>query len=210
LTALFGILTAYPDIIAGHLTTEKQKIYALYVPSFLPLALSFAAVAVMSILACWQKNSWLIFFSFISFPVLIVTANFNLLSTYGELHSARSLATKLPTDLSADTELACFKCLPNGLPFYTKRLITVISSEGNELTSNYVLYTLKSAQPWPQGIVPLTQFQSWLLSRKQPVFLLAPKNELPELKNMIKQELQFYALDNNYWGILIPPLAKNN
>jgi hypothetical protein len=95
--------------------------------------------------------------------------------------------------------------MPNGLPFYLKRLITVFSVDGKELTSNYVEFTLKTANPWPDGIVPLAQMQNWLKSRDHAVYLLAHEGNLPQLKAIASlYKLKVQALPKGYYAVLIP------
>ncbi len=74
--------------------------------------------------------------------------------------SGRAVARALP-DLPAGTELACLNCYPNGVPFYLSRTTILISKDGNELTSNYVIYALKNETDWPAQIVPLANFDGW-------------------------------------------------
>ena len=174
------------------------------------MALSFGVVAVLSVYALWKQNTKLIFAAFISFPVLLMTVNFDVLSLYAESRSARTLAKSIPTTLSTDTELVCMECLPNGLPFYLKRLVTVLSNTGNELTSNYVIFTLNSGTPWPEGIVPVTQSKNWLATRKHPIYLIADKNHLSTLQSIaVEHGVEVNDLDSKYSAVLIPSPAVN-
>jgi hypothetical protein len=140
----------------------------------------------------------------------LLTVNFNALSIYAETRSARSLAEKISTTLTPTTELVCIECLPNGLPFYLKRLVTVLSRDGNELTSNYVIFTLASGKPWPEGIVPIAQAHDWLATRTHPVYLLADKNRLAALETIaLERGVEVINLNSKYWAALLPAPTGN-
>jgi hypothetical protein len=174
------------------------------------MALSFAFVALLSAVALWTRNTRLIFAAFISFPLLLLTVNFDVLSLYAQSRSSRSLAEKIPSTLPPETELVCMECLPHGLPFYLKRLITVLSSDGKELTSNYVLFTLNSAKPWPEGVVPIAQWHQWLATRTHPVYLLADKNHLTVLESIaLERGVEIVELDSKYRAVLLPTPTGN-
>jgi 4-amino-4-deoxy-L-arabinose transferase-like glycosyltransferase len=206
---LLVIISFNPELLKSRLSL-KPELFDLFMPTILPVALSFGVVAVLSVYALWKQNTKLIFAAFISFPVLLMTVNFDVLSLYAESRSARTLAKSIPTTLSTDTELVCMECLPNGLPFYLKRLVTVLSNTGNELTSNYVIFTLNSGKPWPEGIVPVTQSKNWLATRKHPIYLIADKNHLSMLQSIAAERgVEVNDLDSKYSAVLIPTPAGN-
>jgi 4-amino-4-deoxy-L-arabinose transferase-like glycosyltransferase len=206
---LLGIIAVNPDILKSRLTS-KQEIFDLFIPALLPMALSFGIVALLSMCALWTRNTRLIFVAFISFPLLLITVNFDVLALYAQTRSSRSLAEHIPTTLPPMTELVCMECLPHGLPFYLKRLVTVLSSDGKELTSNYVLFTLNSGKPWPEGVVPIKQWHHWLATRSHPVYLLVKKNHLELLKEIaLERGVEVADLGSNYWAALLPAPAGN-
>jgi 4-amino-4-deoxy-L-arabinose transferase-like glycosyltransferase len=206
---LLGVIAFDPELLKSRLTS-KQELFDPFIPAILPMALSFGAVALLSALALWIRNTRLIFAAFISFPLLLMTVNFDVLSLYAETRSAGSLAEKISTTLPPATELVCLECLPNGLPFYLKRLVTVLSRDGNELTSNYVIFTLNSDKPWPEGIVPLAQWHQWLATRTHPVYLLADKSHLTALKAIaLERGVEVVDLGSKYWAVLLPSPTGN-
>ena len=201
---LLGIVAVNPDILKSRLTS-KHELFDLFIPTILPMALSFGIVALLSICALWTRNTRLIFAAFISFPLLLLTVNFDLLDLYAQTRSSRSLAENIPKTLPPATELVCLECLPNGLPFYLKRLVTVITPDGNELTSNYVIFTLNSGKPWPEGVVPVAQWHHWLATRTHPVYLLAKKDHLALLNEIaLERGVEVVNLGSNYWAVLLP------
>ena len=206
---LIIIIAVNPEILKSRLSS-KPEVFDLVIPTLLPLALSFSIVALLSAIALWTRNTRLIFAAFISFPLLLLTVNFDVLSLYAQSRSSRSLAEKIPSPLPPETELACMECLPHGLPFYLKRLITVLSSDGKELTSNYVLFTLNSAKPWPEGVVPIGQWHQWLATRTHPVYLLADKNHLTVLESIAQERgVEIIELDSKYRAVLLPTPTGN-
>ena len=206
---LLGAIAFNPEILKSRLAS-KHEIFDFFIPTFLPMALSFAIVALLSILALWIRNTRLVFAAFISFPILLMTVNFDLLALYAQTRSARSLAENIPATLPPATELACLECMPNGLPFYLKRFVTVLTRDGNELTSNYVMFTLNSGKPWPEGVVPVEQWQHWLATRIHPVYLLAKKNHLAQLKEIaLEQGVEVVDLGSKYWAVLLPTPTGN-
>lgn len=206
---LLGMIAFDPEILSSRFSHKQEQI-ELFMPTILPMAVSFAVVALLSMLALWARNTKLVFVAFISFPLLLITVNYDLLAVYAESHSARGLAKRIPSILPSETELACLECLPNGLPFYLKRFVTVITRDGSELTSNYVMFTLNSDKPWPQGVVPLEQSEQWLISRSHPVYLIAEKNHLLQLQDIaLKHGAEVVDLNSKYSAVLLPlPVGK--
>lgn len=198
-------LSLMPGLVTDHLPAAKVQKFAPYLP-FLPrFSYSFLAVALLGMASVFLKNARLFFTSFISVAVLLLTVNFSVLADFSNSRSAKVLAAQIPTDLPADAQLACLECLPNGLPFYSKRLMTVLSSQGKEFTSNYVEFRLRTVKPWPAGIVPVAETDLWLAKQSRPVYLLANSSKLAMLESIAKQRgLTVSALGFDYWAVLIP------
>ncbi len=206
---VLGVIAFNPEILKSKLTS-KHEIFDLFIPTILPMALSFGIVALLSTLALWTRNTRLIFAAFISFPLLLLTVNFNALSVFAQTRSSRNLAEHIQATLTPATELVCMECLPNGLPFYLKRLVTVLTRDGSELTSNYVIFTLNSGKPWPEGVVPVAQWHDWLATRTHPVYLLAKKNHLALLREIaLERGVEVVDLGSHYWAALLPTPAGN-
>jgi len=132
-----------------------------------------------------------------------MTVNFDLLALYAQTRSARSLRN---TSGNATTghRAGLPECLPNGLPFYLKRLVTVLTSDGNELTSNYVLFTLHSANPGPRGRAH-GALAALARHPPHPVYLLADKNHLTMLNSIaLARGVEVVELGSNYWRPYCP------
>lgn len=118
--------------------------------------------------------------------------------------SGRQIASQLSA-LPAGTELACLECFPNGVPFYLRRTATLISRDGSELTSNYIIYFLKNAPQWPKQIVPLTDFDAWLASQKTPVYLIVREGNRSKLETIAAARgATVQTLAIGYWGAQLP------
>jgi 4-amino-4-deoxy-L-arabinose transferase-like glycosyltransferase len=201
---LISLVAFDPELLAGKFQF-KDGVFKLLIPGLPALSITFGIVALLAALALRTRNTRLVFAAFISFPILFLSVNFDLLTLLAQIRSSHSLAQQIPATLPPSVELACMECLPNGLPFYLKRLVTVLSIDGRELTSNYVEFTLNSGKPWPEGIVPVKEMAQWLATRNHPVYLLAKQDYLTVLKTIAKQYgVEVTELGFNYWAALLP------
>ncbi len=202
-----GLFAYNPESLQSGIKVSHSPVKK-FLPMFPSLALSFALVACLATLALWARNSRLIFAAFISFPLLLMTVNFDLLVNYAQSQSASGLSERIPKTLPSNTELACIECLPNGLPFYLKRFITVITRKGDELTSNYVVFTLSSGESWPDNVVPVDEMQQWLATRDHPVYLLAKDSHIDQLRDIAQHRgAEIVNLDTKYSAVLLPTPA---
>ena len=118
--------------------------------------------------------------------------------------SGRPIARQLSA-LPAETELACLECFPNGVPFYLHRTATLISRDGGELTSNYIIYSLKKDPHWPKQIVPLADFDAWLAARKSPVYLIVRRSDTNKLETIAAARgATVQPLGSGLWGAQLP------
>jgi hypothetical protein len=118
--------------------------------------------------------------------------------------SGRPIARQLSA-LPAGTELACLNCFPNGMPFYLRRTATLISRDGGELTSNYIIYSLKKDPQWPKQIVPLENFDAWLATQKTPVYLIVPESNSNRLETIAATSgAKIQSLVHGYCGAQLP------
>ena len=102
--------------------------------------------------------------------------------------------------------MACLQCLPNGLPFYLRRTVTIITRDGSETTSNYVVFMLKRVTPWPDQVVPVSSLASWLAGRPAPVYLLADAGGRARLDSIATPRAAGVTqLTDGWWGVLLPP-----
>ncbi|HVO35364.1 MAG TPA: glycosyltransferase family 39 protein [Gemmatimonadales bacterium] len=166
---------------------------------------TFAILALAAAVAAWRRDARLVSAAFALPPLLLLTIAFGGARTYAEASSARQLARTLPA-LPPATDVACLQCLPNGLPFYLRRTVTVVTRDGSETTSNYVVFFLKRTSPWPDQVVPVASLGAWLAARRAPVFLLADANGRSRLDSIaVPRALSVTQLTDGWWGALLPP-----
>jgi len=73
------------------------------------------------------------------------------------------------------------------------------------LTSNYILFHLKSEKAWPSNLVPSTDFDRWLAERNHPVYLLARESNRPKLEALAaERKATLQQLTPLYLGVLLP------
>jgi hypothetical protein len=83
--------------------------------------------------------------------------------------------------------------------------MTLISRDGGELTSNYVIYSLKKNPQWPEQIVPLADFDAWLATRKTPVYLIVRQSETNKLETIAAARgATLQPLGSGFWGAQLP------
>lgn len=139
---------------------------------------------------------------FLIFPILFLTINFEGVPRHAGIKSARAIFESLPKSVTSDTELACLQCMPHGLPFYLGREMTVFTLDGGELTSNYVLFSIKTGKPWSDRLVPLDRYPAYLAGRQHPIFLMARSERMKEL-TPVAQGREIVRLPGDYIGVLL-------
>lgn len=160
--------------------------------------------AALGLLARFRRDARLSFVMFAVFPLLMFTLNLKAIEVVFNFKSARELARRLPV-LTPETELAFLQCFPGGLPFYLDRTATVITRDGYELTSNYILFRLKNGPEWPTNLVPAQELDSWLAAQNRPVYLLAHTSDLARLETLAgDQKTNIQRLSPLYVGMLLP------
>jgi 4-amino-4-deoxy-L-arabinose transferase-like glycosyltransferase len=169
-----------------------------------PISIALAALASLASMAWIRRQPVLAFFSMTLFSPLLVTTGVPAFKVIYEAKSCKALAQILLT-VPANAEFACLQCMPVGLPFYLHRNAVLISRDGHELASNYISDYLRR-NPWPRTkVVPLPEFDSWLSSRKTPVYVLAPPAERPRLEVIAKlRNCPLQNLPQGFIGVLLP------
>ena len=163
------------------------------------------AFALFAMAAVFLRNAKICFVCFMLFPLLLVNVNYGMLKVVFDAKSARTLAREI-SPLPPQTELACLECFPSGLTFYLGRTATLITKDGGELTSNYILFSLKSGAAWPSNLVAVSNFDHWLATRKHPVYLVVREQDRARLEAIAAgRGAAFRQLTPQYVGALLPP-----
>jgi len=164
----------------------------------------FLVFAMFGLMARNKRDVGLVFIYLTLFPLLLFNVNFGILKIVFSAKAAEKLALQIPA-LSPQTELACLECFPSGLTFYLNHKATLITQDGRELTSNYILFCLKDKSNWPANLINVADFEQWVSRRNHPVYLVTnEKNrfELEKIKRIKTTDIQ--PLIPPYIGVLIP------
>ncbi|MBE3087973.1 MAG: hypothetical protein IMZ71_02495 [Chloroflexi bacterium] len=130
--------------------------------------------------------------------------NLSVFDVIFDAKASRQVARQFPA-LPPHTELAGLACYPNGLSFYLGRTMTLITADGRELGSNYVLFMLKNRSPWPENLVPLADVETWLATRSTPVFLIVRQTDRANARSVVATKgAVVQELSRDYLGILLP------
>ena len=204
--ALLAVARSTPGGLPALLHVHGGELQRLG-PAAGPLLWSMAALAAVALVGRWSRDLRLVCTAFALPPLLLLTAAFGGARAYAEADSARDLARRMPP-LPAAAEIACLECLPNGLPFYLKRTITLVTRDGAETSSNYVIFLLRRSTAWPDGVVRLSDLHRWLAWRTRTVFLLADARRHPELDSIAARTSgTVTAVAPGWWGALLPAPA---
>jgi hypothetical protein len=171
---------------------------------FITPVILLVVFAALGLFARFRRDAGLCFVCFALFPLVLFTANLGVINVVFNTKSARELAQKIPA-LPPQTALACLECFPVGLPFYLDRTVTLISTDGRELMSNYIVFRLKNETTWPANMVAATNFDQWISERTHPVYLLArekDRSRLEAIAGVQKNDIQ--PLPQHYLGVLLP------
>ncbi len=176
-----------------------------------PLLVLFAIVAVVAAAGRLLRDPRFATAAFAVPPLLLLTVAFGGMRAYADAGSGLALARRIPA-LPPGTELACIECLPNGVPFYLRRTITLVTADGHETTSNYIAFALRRSPVWPPGVVRRTDLATWLARRAHPVYVLAGGAGHAALDSLAARAAGATApaaLAPGWWGALFPaPAAR--
>jgi 4-amino-4-deoxy-L-arabinose transferase-like glycosyltransferase len=175
----------------------------------MPLLLVLSGFALVGLIACYRRSVLLCFLCLAIFSPVLINTNIGVLRVVFNAKSGRRIADKL-TALPPHSEIACLECFPNGLSFYLRRTATLISRDGGELTSNYIISTLNKSGPWPKQIVRLSDFDAWLASRTTPVYLIVGRDARDKLETIATaRNATVQSLSPDYWGARLPAPCRN-
>jgi 4-amino-4-deoxy-L-arabinose transferase-like glycosyltransferase len=151
-------------------------------------------------------NTDLALAAFVAMPLGVLVSAYGGFVSYAESHSARSLAQKLES-VAPGVDVACVATFPQGLRFYADRPVTLLSDDGGEMSSNYVLYMLNEHPPWPREIVKLDSRDAWLDARTKPVMLVARDDDKKPLLAAIgaARGARTFDLGGPWSGVLVTP-----
>ncbi|MFO1459101.1 MAG: glycosyltransferase family 39 protein [Verrucomicrobiota bacterium] len=139
------------------------------------------------------------------FPMLLLIFGGGIFQEVFESRSAKRMAAQIGR-IPEGTDLAFLDCFPTGLPFYLGKTGTLITRDGGELTSNYVIYALKRQATWPPQAIPLSEFDTWIAAQKRPVYLVFRSNSRAVVDRLAAERgATVVTLPREFLGILLPP-----
>ena len=172
-TALFGgVLLVAP--LAFHRTKMKPEIAA--VADDVALALGVAFV-LGGLLALFAKRRELVLVA-LTIPVIAMPALSDpLMDALGERRSTKSFVAELRPHVKPETEVIGVEAFTGSMAFYLGRPITIVSEDGSELTSNYILRRYEKFATNPASTLkPLPYFDRSLASAESRVYVLRNKD----------------------------------
>jgi len=171
--ALFGgLLLAAP--LFFNRTKMKPEIAAVADDTAIALGVAFA---IGGLVALFAKRRELVLIA-LTLPVIALPALADpLMRALGERRSAKSFVAELRPHLTPRTEVIGVEAFTGSMAFYLRRPITIVSEDGSELTSNYILrrydrYVANPAAP----LKPLAYFERSLASTTPRVYVLRDKD----------------------------------
>jgi 4-amino-4-deoxy-L-arabinose transferase-like glycosyltransferase len=184
--------------------TDAQKLTACSTP----LMATLAVFGALGVIARGSNNAGLCFLSLALFPPAFLAVNLGIPAVIFEARASRQMARQFPS-LPPNTEMASLACYPNGLSFYLGRTMTVFTADGNELTSNYILFDLqkrtRNNAPWPRNLNDFRELTTWLTSRKAPAFLIVPQQNREQAGAILGiRGATVHELSPDYFGVLLP------
>lgn len=201
---LLALELAHPGLL-GRWFGIHGRDFDLARRTFPTAAASLTGIGLLALAARLSRRISLAFGAFLLFPVSFLTVSFGGLEAYARADSSEPLARRVES-VAPGVDLACLQCYPNGLSFYLRRPVTVITRDGSEFTSNYILFTLRKGRPWPDRVVPLEERDAWLDSRGERVLLLAGRGERAALEGIAgRRGSVAVELTPRWWGALLPP-----
>jgi len=163
-----GVLLVAP--LYFHRTKMKPEVAAVADDVAVALGIAFLLGGIVALFA---KRRELVLIA-LSIPVLALPALADpLMRALGERRSTKSFIAELRPYLTPRTEVIGVEAFTGSMAFYLRRPITIVSEDGSELTSNYILrryerYIANPASP----LKPLPYFERSLASNAPRVYVL--------------------------------------
>jgi hypothetical protein len=167
-----GVLLAAPLVL--HRTKMKPEVAAVADDVGLALGIAFLLGGLVALFA---RRRELVLIA-LTIPVIALPALADpLMRALGERRSAKSFAAELQPHLTPRTRVIGVEAFTGSMAFYLRRPITIVTEDGSELTSNYILrrydrYVSNPASP----LKPLPYFERSLASAEPRVYVLRNKD----------------------------------
>jgi 4-amino-4-deoxy-L-arabinose transferase-like glycosyltransferase len=177
---------------------------------FAPLLVSLAVLGATTATARALRSCRVAFAGFLLFLPVTMIAGRTALRNYAESVSSRGLSQRIEAE-NPGGDIVLLETFSTGLPYYLGHPVILVSRDGAETTSNYIVHLIARApneEDWPPTIVAPDRFAAWLASRKQPVLILARADHHAELESLAASRgATVEALEPGWWGALVAPSA---
>ncbi len=153
-----------------HRTKMKPEIAAVADETALALGIAFAAGGLV---ALFVQRRELVLIA-LTIPVIAMPlASNELMHALGERRSTKSFVAELEPHLTPQTEIIGVEAFTGSMAFYLERPIVVVTEDGSELTSNYLVrrYGQFTANPF-SPLKPLPYFERSLTSTAARVYIV--------------------------------------
>jgi len=125
-------------------------------------------------LVCGPRSAW-------ALPALVIPVAaipfvaMPLMGAVGRDRSSRDVAGAIEPVLTAETEIVAIATYPLSLPFYLDRTLTLVTADGHELTSNYVVRHQRELRRRPGSTLrPPGWWEDALASCERPRVFIVP------------------------------------
>jgi len=169
IVALFGgLFLAAP--LFFHRTKMKPEVAAVADETAFALGLAFAAGGLVAIFAKRRE----IVLAALTLPVIAIPlAADPLMHALAQRRSTKSFVEELRPHLTPQTEVIGVEAFTGSLAFYLERPVTLVTEDGSELTSNYIVRRYERFVSSPASLLkPLPYFEQSLANAAPRVYVL--------------------------------------
>jgi 4-amino-4-deoxy-L-arabinose transferase-like glycosyltransferase len=168
---------------------QPELLKALPIPAILMAVVCLSSVVWAVLALRSNRGTWLI--AALSLPIVALPVVLQpVIVAAAERRSERALADLIRSELPAETEVVGYRAWRPSLSFYLRRPVPILSHDGDELRSNYILRT---HEVWldPAGwLRPIPAARSTITSCDQPRVILVHARRLDDQELMIDAGLE--------------------
>ena len=173
---LAAVLGAALLLLAPHLTgwIATRPDVAIHIAPTARWLGALTGLAGVVALVCGPRSAW-------ALPALVIPVAaipfvaMPLMGAVGRDRSSRDVAGAIEPVLTAETEIVAIATYPLSLPFYLDRTLTLVTADGHELTSNYVVRHQRELRRRPGSTLrPPGWWEDALASCERPRVFIVP------------------------------------
>ncbi|HEY7471077.1 MAG TPA: glycosyltransferase family 39 protein [Gemmatimonadota bacterium] len=174
-------------------------------PIFPGLAIAFGIAALTAAAAAIRQTVPAALAAFVVSSVLVLAVGFAGMRGFASSNSSKALAQAVEARATG-TSVAFLRSYSKGISFYLRRPVALITEDGGELSSNYVLFMLTRNRSWPAQLVPAAERDTWLASRRGGLLLLGDRRSHAALDSIAARHDRLpEELAPGWWGVKLGP-----